>query len=230
MQTNGVPVHLGFILDGNRRWARRHSIPEMDGHLAGYNALIQVVEGCFEARVQYVTIYAFSSENWNRNTAEVSSLMKLALRALSSDVKRLVKNQVRVRFLGSHEGLSEKLISAMRKAEAATESFRGRTLAVCFNYGGQQEIVEATKRCIADGLLVEDIDETAISERLFGADIPAIDMVIRTSGEQRLSNFMIWRTAYSELLFLEKYWPDMTKQDVTAIIDEYNRRSRRYGV
>lgn len=206
-----------------------HSIPEMDGHLAGYNALIEVVEGCFEAHIRYVTIYAFSSENWKRNTKEVSSLMKLALRALSSDVKRLVDNKVRVRFLGSHQGLSDNLLQAMTNAEQKTELFEDRTLAVCFNYGGQQEIVEATKKCITDGLTADEIDDDAIAQRLFAPDLPLIDIVVRTSGEQRLSNFMTWRTAYSELLFLNKYWPDMTKQDVTAIIDEYSNRTRRYG-
>jgi undecaprenyl diphosphate synthase len=224
-----IPTHLGFILDGNRRWARSHSIPEYDGHLAGYNALKEVLDGCFEHDVKYVSIYAFSAENWKRDKLEVSGLMSLALQAVAKDLKMLIKKNIRVRFLGRREGLSAKVVAAIEKTEDATGHLTSGTLAVCFNYGGQQEITDAARKCLQDGLTPEEITDEAIAQRLYSPEIPPIDMVVRTSGEQRLSNFMLWRSAYSEFLFLPKYWPDMTKEDVTSIIEEYSRRSRRFG-
>lgn len=224
-----VPTHLGFILDGNRRWAKLHSLPEYDGHLAGYNALREVVKGCAEAGVKFVSIYAFSHENWKRDKKEVAGLMRLALHAIASDTKSLIKNGVRTRFLGRREGISGKLLAAIEKVEAATRSQTRCTLAVCFSYGGQQELVDAMRQCAKDGLPPEAIDEQAVASRLYAPDIPPIDMIVRTSGEQRLSNFMLWRSAYSEFLFLQKYWPDMTKEDVAGIIEEYGRRTRRFG-
>ncbi len=224
-----VPKHIGFILDGNRRWARKHSIPEYDGHLAGYNALRDVMDACFEQDVKYVSIYAFSSENWKRDAKEVSGLMKLALQAISKDLKRLIERNVRVRILGRRDGIGAKLLAGFEKCEERTRHLTGGTLAVCFNYGGQQEIVDAARKCVQDGLAPEEIDEAAIASRLYAPELPPLDMVVRTSGEQRLSNFMLWRTAYSEFLFLQKLWPEMTKDDVTAIIEEYSRRQRRFG-
>lgn len=224
-----VPRHIGYILDGNRRWAKQHSLPEFDGHLAGYNALIEVIEATFLAGVEYVSVYAFSTENWKRDPKEVSNLMKLTLHAFSTDLKRLVKNNVKIRFLGTKDGLSGKLLDVMERAEQATGMFEGRTLAICFNYGGQEEIVSAVRSCIDSGLRAEEIDEQSISNHLYGPDIPPVDFVVRTSGEQRISNFMLWRIAYSEFLFLKKYWPDMTTKDVQGVIREYRRRQRRFG-
>lgn len=224
-----IPTHLGFILDGNRRWARQHSLPEFDGHLAGYNALKEVLRSCYDMGIQYVSIYAFSTENWQREGKEVSHLMRLVLHAISADLKELMRNRVRVRFLGRTDRLSAKILKGIDKAEGATRHFTQGTLCICFNYGGQQEIVDATRRCVEDGLQPDEITEEALAARLYTPDVPPVDMVVRTSGEQRLSNFMMWRTAYSELYFIDKYWPDMTKQDVKAIIEEYSRRARRFG-
>ena len=233
MQESGTeliaPAHIGYILDGNRRWAKQHSLPEYDGHLAGYNALREIVEGSFEQGVKFVSVYAFSSENWKRNKEEVSNLMKLTVHAISSDLKRFVKSGIRIRCLGHREGLSAKVANAIDKAEEATRHLTKGTVLVCFNYGGQQEIADAARKCMEDGLKPEEVDEEAIAQRLYAPDAPPIDIIVRTSGEQRLSNFMLWRASYSELLFLEKYWPDMTKQDVADIIKEYNRRQRRFG-
>lgn len=224
-----IPKHIGFILDGNRRWAKKHSLPEFDGHLAGYNALKEVLQGAYDKGVQYVSIYAFSTENWQRDTSEVSNLMRLTVHAVMSDLKTLVKDQVRVRFLGRRDGLGGKVLAAIEKAEEATKHFTRSTLAVCFNYGGQEEIAHAARKCVEDGLAPHEITEQAIAERLYAPDVPPVDIVVRTSGEQRLSNFMLWRVAYSELYFLQKYWPEMTKHDITDIIEEYNRRQRRFG-
>jgi undecaprenyl diphosphate synthase len=224
-----IPTHVGYILDGNRRWARQHSLPEFDGHLAGYNALREVLEATFEAGVQFVSIYVFSTENWKRDKQEVSNLMKLATRAITTDLKRFIRMGIRVRFVGRRDGIGAKLLEAVDKAEEATRQLTKGTVLVCFNYGGQQEIADAARRCIEDGLEPEQVTEAAIAERLYAPDAPLIDLIVRSSGEKRLSNFMLWRAAYSELLFVEKYWPDMTKQDVTDIIEEYNRRQRRFG-
>lgn len=224
-----IPAHVGFILDGNRRWARKHSLPEGDGHLAGYNSLKEVMDGCYEQGVKIVSIYAFSTENWKRDSGEVSGLMKLALHAITKDLGRLVDRQIRVRVLGRRDGIGPKLLAGFEKLEEKTKDLTGGTLAVCFNYGGQQEIVDATRQCVKDGLAPQDITEEAIAKRLYAADLPPLDLIVRTSGEKRLSNFMLWRSAYSEFLFLEKLWPEMTKEDVTAIIEEYSRRQRRFG-
>lgn len=224
-----IPVHVGYILDGNRRWARKHSLPEFDGHLAGYNALTEVLEATFEKGVKFVSIYVFSTENWKRDKEEVSNLMKLAARAITTDLKRFIKSGIRVRFVGRRDGIGAKLLDAVDKAEEATRDLSKGTVLVCFNYGGQQEIADAARRCVEDGLKPEQVDEAAIAERLYAPDAPPVDLVVRSSGEQRISNFMLWRVAYSEFLFVEKYWPDMTKQDVTDIIREYNRRQRRFG-
>jgi undecaprenyl diphosphate synthase len=228
-ETIAVPRHLGFILDGNRRWAHSHHLPEFEGHLAGYAALKTVLHAVFDFGIPYVTIYAFSTENWQRDGRQVSRLMRLVVKAVTSDLSELVANRVRVRFLGRLDGLSKQVIKAIEKAEAKTRDFTQGTLAICFNYGGQQEIVDAVKQCLRDGLGPDDINEQAIAARLYAPDVPPLDIVVRTSGEQRLSNFMLWRSHYSELLFIEKYWPDMTKQDVADIIKEYNHRLRRFG-
>ncbi len=224
-----VPKHIGFILDGNRRWARKHSLPEYDGHLAGYNALKDVLNGAYALGVEYVSIYAFSTENWQRDNKEVARLMRLVLRAVTSELKDLIKNKVQVRFLGRTDGLSDKILQGIEKAEKATKHFTRGTLAICFNYGGQQEIVDAVRRCIRDGLSEDEVTEEAIAERLYAPGVPPVDIVVRTSGEQRISNFMLWRVAYSELYFMDKFWPEMTKDDVADIIKEYNRRTRRFG-
>lgn len=229
IDTTVTPKHLGFIVDGNRRWATMHSLPEYDGHLAGYNALREVIDGAFEQGVQFVSIYAFSTENWKRDKSEVGNLMKLATRAVTSDLKHFLDEKIRVRYLGRREGIGAKLLAAVEKAEEATRSLTGGTLLICFNYGGQQEIADAARKCVEDGLSPQNITEQAITERLYAPEAPALDMIVRTSGEHRLSNFMLWRAAYSEFYFLKKYWPDMTKQDVTDIIKEYGRRQRRFG-
>src|SRR5512133_3722622 len=147
-----IPKHVGFILDGNRRWARSKSLPDFEGHLAGYDALKEVLKGAYDLGVEYVSIYAFSTENWQRESKEVSNLMRLVLRAITSDLKELMKNEVKIRFLGRHEGLSSKILKGIEKAEETNRHFTKGTLAICFNYGGQQEITDAVKRCLEDGL------------------------------------------------------------------------------
>lgn len=224
-----MPAHVGYIVDGNRRWARSHGLPIYEGHLAGYNALRDVVVATVRAGVPYVSVYAFSTENWKRGEGEVGKLMQLAHRLVRSELKDLVKEGIRVRFLGVPDGLSPQLLGDMRLTETETAEADRGTVLVCFNYGGQREIADAAAWCVRDGLAPEAITEAAIAERLYAPDVPPVDVVVRTSGEQRLSNFMLWRTAYSEFIFLEKYWPDMRPADVAGIIETYQVRGRRFG-
>jgi undecaprenyl diphosphate synthase len=224
-----LPKHVGYIVDGNRRWAKKHGLPVYEGHLAGYNALKDVAVATIESGVQYMSAYVFSTENWQRSADEVKRLLGLVLRLLTSDIPMFNEYNIRLKVLGSREGISPKIIKAIEKAEAATAGNTAGEFALCFNYGGQLEIVEAVKKIVQSGVPADKVDVQLLASNMYAPEVPPIDLIVRTSGEQRLSNFMLWRSAYSELLFLEKTWPDMTKDDVTAIMDEYTRRQRRFG-
>jgi len=224
-----IPKHVGFIVDGNRRWAKQRGLPSYEGHLAGYNTVKDVLIATLEAGVEFASIYIFSTENWKRSEDEVTKLMGLVLRLLTLDLHIFNEKNVRLRILGSRQNLSQKMIKAIDKAEAKTANNTAGTLAICFNYGGQLEIVDAVKKIVESGTSVDNITTDLIERNLYAPDIPPIDIVVRTSGEQRLSNFMLWRTAYSEIMFIDKMWPDMTKDDITDIISEYSKRSRRFG-
>jgi len=224
-----LPRHIGYVVDGNRRWARQHGLPAYEGHLAGYNAIQDVAQATFDAGVEYVSAYIFSTENWKRSKEEVSKLMGLVLKLLTADLPKFDENNIRLRVLGSREKVSTKILKAIDAAEAKTAGNTRGTLAICFNYGGQLELADAVKKIVQSGAASETITPELIERNLYAPEVPPIDMIVRTSGEQRLSNFMLWRAAYSEFLFLEKTWPDMTKEDVTAIIKEYSERDRRIG-
>jgi len=227
--TPTVPRHVGYIIDGNRRWARQHGLPTYEGHLAGYDALKQVLFESFETGIHYVSVYAFSTENWKRDSGEVGKLMKLAMRVLGADLGEFIKRDIQIKVLGVADGLNDKLVETARNAEAKTARLSGGTLCICFNYGGQREIIDAARSIMAAGLAPAEIDEKVFEKHLYAPDIPTVDVIVRTSGEQRLSNFMLWRAAYSEFIFLEKLWPDMRTDDVHAIIAEYQKRERRLG-
>jgi undecaprenyl diphosphate synthase len=224
-----IPTHLGFIVDGNRRWAKQHGVPKYEGHLAGYNALKDVMYATIDEGVKYVSVYTFSTENWKRAQEEVSYLLRLTVRMVQADLHELIERGIRFRHLGSKVGLPDKVIKALENAEEKTKDLTNGTVCACFNYSGHREIADAVRKCVQEGLSVEQIDEQAVADRLYAPDIPPVDVVVRTSGEQRISNFMLWRVAYAELMFLEKFWPDMTKADVRTIISEYGRRNRRFG-
>lgn len=225
----GIPRHVGYVVDGNRRWAKTHGIPTYEGHLAGYNAIQDVAKATFDAGVQYVSAYIFSTENWKRSEQEVGKLMGLVLKLLTSDLHIFEEENIRLKILGSTQNVSDKILKAINDAEARTADNTRGTLAICFNYGGQLEIADAVKNIVQSGIPAEDITPDVVSQNLYYPEIPPIDLIVRTSGEQRLSNFMLWRAAYSEFIFLEKLWPDMTKDDVAAILEEYSRRDRRIG-
>lgn len=224
-----VPRHIGYIVDGNRRWAKQHGLPTYEGHLAGYNALKDVALATLEKGVEYMSIYVFSTENWSRSQQEVKNLMSLILRLFTTDAKIFDDKNIRLKVLGMREGLDKKITDAIDKLEQHTQHNTSGTLAVCLNYGGQREIVDAVKKIVQSGIASEDINEDVIAANLYGGEVPPVDVIVRTSGEKRLSNFMLWRAAYSEFIFLDKMWPEMTNEDVTAIIEEYSRRHRRFG-
>lgn len=224
-----IPRHVGVIVDGNRRWAKSHGLPTYEGHLAGYNALKEVGIDMLSRGVEYLSAYVFSTENWKRSADEVKKLMGLVLKLVSSDLPEFHKNNVRLKILGSRAGVDPKIVAAIEKAEAETAGNTGGILALCFNYGGQREITEAVQEIVRSGVSADEVTETLIAQHLYAPEVPPIDIVVRTSGEQRLSNFMLWRSAYSEFLFLDKNWPDMRSEDVAHIIDEYTKRQRRFG-
>ena len=229
MELNNIPRHVGYVVDGNRRWAKMHGLPAYEGHMAGYNAIQDVAKATFEAGVEYVSAYIFSTENWKRSEDEVSRLMSLVLRLLTADLPQFSDNNIRLRVLGTREGVDEKILKAIDNAEAKTADNTGGTLAICFNYGGQQEISDAVRSIVQSGAKADEITPALIEQHLYSPDIPSCDLIVRTSSEQRLSNFMLWRAAYSEFLFLEKNWPEMTSEDVSSILEEYNARGRRFG-
>lgn len=224
-----TPRHIGYIVDGNRRWARQYGLPTYEGHLAGYNALKEVAIETFDQGVEFMSAYIFSTENWKRSADEVKKLMGLVLRLLTSDLPEFKARNVKLCILGTRENIDSKILKAIENAEAETAANTGGVLALCFNYGGQKEIIEAVQAIVKSGVSAEDINEDLIDSHLYAPEVPPMDIVVRSSGEQRLSNFMLWRAAYSELLFIDKNWPSMTKDDVIAVIDEFKKRQRRFG-
>ena len=224
-----LPRHVGYIVDGNRRWAKARGLPGFEGHRAGYHTLQDVLLETVHSGVFYVSAYVFSTENWKRSQDEVGKLMNLLIRVLKTDAHIFVENNVRMRVLGTREGLSKQVLKAIDDAEELTKDLTGGQILLCLNYGGQLEIADAVKSVIAAGVSASDITPDLLAQYMYAPDVPPCDLIVRTSGEQRLSNFMLWRSAYSELMFLEKTWPDMTKQDVQDILKEYARRVRRFG-
>jgi len=229
MPEQAIPRHIGIILDGNRRWAKKYGLPAYEGHLAGHDRVQEVSLAAFNSGVEYVSMYAFSTENWKRSQEEVDKLMNLVLKSLVSDVPIMNKNNVKLRVIGSRENLSERILKVIDSAEVSTHNNTGGTLVLCFNYGGQLEIVDAVKKIVQSGVDADKVNADLISNNMYGPEIPPVDIVVRTGGEHRISNFMLWRISYSELMFVDKFWPDMTKDDVKVIIDEYSKRSRRIG-
>jgi undecaprenyl diphosphate synthase len=225
----GAPEHLGLILDGNRRWAREHGKPIAEGHRQGYKTLKKICKSALKHGVRYVSAYVFSTENWQRDQKEVQDLMKLLLWICKHEVKELDREGIRIRVIGHKLRLGHALARAIHEAEEKTKDNDRGTLSLCLDYGGQQEIVEATKRIVAEGVDPDDITPELLSKYLYAPDVPPVDLIIRTSGEQRLSNFMLWEAAYSELAFNSAYWPDFTEEDLDRELEKYSKRHRRFG-
>ena len=218
--------HLGIIADGNRRWAKAQGLPTIEGHKRGLAVIEELIGAASKAGVEYITFYVFSTENWGRSSDEVSYIMKLAETRIMKLAKKLAQNKGRLLILGSKEKVSPKLISAMEKAEKMTAESTGITVCFCFNYGGEKEIADAAT--IASEVDDKITPET-IRKHLYCPEVPDVDMVVRTSGEERLSGFMLWRASYAELYFIKKYFPEMTGDDIPEILDEYEKRNRRFG-
>lgn len=224
-----MPRHLGLILDGNRRWAKEHGLPIIEGHRQGYDTLKNVSEYAFEQGIEYVSAYVFSTENWTRSQDEVRNLMKLLLWILRHELDNLSKHGIRIRTLGSKIRLGKALVRSIHEAEEKTKNNQKGTLLLCLNYGGQQEIVDAMKQIVADGTPADQITPELIEQHLYAPGIPPVDLIIRTSGEQRLSNFMLWEGAYSELMFTKTYWPDFSSEELQEMLVQYSQRHRRHG-
>lgn len=223
---NIIPDHVGIILDGNRRWAKAKGLPTFEGHRQGYDNLKTIVDVAFNGGVKYVSAYIFSTENWKRTQKEVNYLMGLAYKMVTKDLDELHKKNIKLLWLGSADQVSEKLKKALKKAEEKTVANSGGTLGLCFNYGGQQEIVDAASAVVKSG---DELNIGNIEQNLYAPQLPQIDLLIRTSGERRISNFMLWRLAYAELYFSDTMWPDFDKDDFELAIKDYTNRKRRFG-
>ncbi|HSK95882.1 MAG TPA: polyprenyl diphosphate synthase [Euzebyales bacterium] len=231
---DGMPAHVAIIMDGNGRWAAQRGLPRNAGHEAGEHALFDTVEGALELGLPWLTVYAFSTENWRRPPGEVRFIMNFNRDLLRRRADELDERQVRVRFVGR---MSRRIPASLRKlmidTEDRTAHHRRLTLQIAFNYGARAELTDAARRLAveaAEGRIDPDkIDEAAVQQYLYTADAPDVDLLIRTSGEQRISNYLLWQAAYAELVFTEVYWPDFDRSHLRAAIAEYQRRSRRFG-
>ncbi len=225
----GLPRHVAIILDGNGRWAEKRGLPRIEGHQAGVRNVRPVLESLNNYGIEYVTLYAFSTENWNRPEDEVNGLFRLLEGIIDKEARALHKKGVRIRHIGSLESLSATLQKSIKKAVDLTAGNKGMTLGVALNYGGREEILHAVCRIMEDNVPVEDIDERLFGEYLYTADFTDVDLVIRTGGEIRTSNFLIWQAAYSEYYFTPVLWPDFNEEELEQALLVYSRRQRRFG-
>ncbi len=218
--------HLGLIMDGNRRSPKANGKQTIDGHRAGYKNLKELLRTVKKLGLPYVSVYAFSTENWNRSKEEVEGLMTLLRWVLKSEMKDLIKEELRIVFVGSDENVPDDISKLMKDVEEKSSHFTNGTLAICFNYGGQQEVVDAVNYIIESG---KDVSVDEISKNLYAPEVPPADLIIRTSGEHRLSNYMMWRSTYAELHFTDTLWPDFSGAELESIVNEFNERNRRFG-
>lgn len=224
-----IPTHVAIIMDGNGRWARARGLPRLAGHRAGVENLRRVIEACVEFGIQYLTIYAFSTENWDRPRAEVRGLINILEDVIDRELKELHENGVQLRHIGDLEPLRPKLQEKVRHAIQLTRDNRKLVLNVAWNYGGRAEIVHAIQKMLADGISEGEIDEELVGRYLFTAESPDPDLVIRTSGELRVSNFLIWQSAYSEWYITPTFWPDFGREELLQALCDYSQRERRFG-
>ena len=224
-----LPAHIAIIMDGNGRWAGRRLLPRVAGHKAGIGPVRTAVETCARLGVKALTLYAFSVENWKRPRAEVETLWRLLRYYLKQELPELQKNDIRLQAIGRLEALPEQVRRELDAAVDATSSNRGLLVNLAINYGGRAEIVDAVRRLVKDGVPASDVDEAAIAARLYVPDLPDPDLIIRTAGERRVSNFLLWQSAYSEMLVTETLWPDFGVEDLKAALADYSSRVRRFG-
>ncbi len=225
-----IPRHVACVMDGNGRWATRRGLKRTEGHAAGEEALFDVVEGALDVGVGWITVYAFSTENWKRPADEVRYLMRFNESILQRRSEELHERGVRIRFAGRRDWrVPRRLIRQMDESIERTRGNRRMTLTIAFNYGGRAEIVDAVRAIVAEGVPAEKITEKTIAQHLYDPEMPEPDLVVRTSGEYRISNFLLWELAYSELVFTDVLWPDFRREDLFAAIAEYQARDRRFG-
>jgi undecaprenyl diphosphate synthase len=225
-----IPAHVGVVMDGNGRWAQKRGLARTDGHAAGEEALFDTVEGALELGVRWLTVYAFSTENWKRPVDEVRYLMRFNESMLLRRRDELHERGVRISFIGRRDWrVPRRLLRRMDEALALTARNRTMTLSIAFNYGGRAEIVDAVRRLVDDGVPASRVDERAIRDRLYAPGMPDPDLVVRTSGEYRISNFLLWELAYSELVFTDVLWPDFRREHLFEAVREFQRRDRRFG-
>jgi undecaprenyl diphosphate synthase len=224
-----VPRHVALVMDGNGRWARQRYMPRFFGHKQGVDALVRAVNAFADRGVQYLTVFAFSSENWKRPSEEVSGLMSLVLVAVSKYLTKLAGDGVRIRIVGDRSAVSDKLRKAWEHAETLTQHNQRITLSVAFNYGGRWDVVQACRKAISEGVKAEDVDEAWLARNMALSFAPDPDLFIRTGGEMRISNFLLWQAAYSELFFTECLWPDFGESDIDAALLAFAQRDRRFG-
>jgi len=227
--TAAVPRHLAIVMDGNRRWAKQRHLPAIAGHRAGVETIRRTLRAARERGVEYLTLYSFSTENWTRDPDEVTGLMALLEETIRRETKTLVEDQVRLRVIGRLGELSERLQKAIAGAVEATSRGTRGVMTLAFNYGGRAEIVDAVRRLVADGVAPDQVDEAAIAQRLYAPDHPDPDLLVRTGGELRVSNFLLWEVAYSEMWATEVLWPDFSVDDLDQALDSYAKRERRFG-
>jgi undecaprenyl diphosphate synthase len=227
--TAAVPRHLAIVMDGNRRWARKKRLPAIAGHRAGVETIRRTLRAARERGVEYLTLYSFSTENWSRDEEEVGALMALLEETIRRETKTLVEDGVRLMVIGRLHELSDRLQRAIAGAVKETSPGTRGMMTLAFNYGGRAEIVDAVKRLVADGVPAEQIDEAAIAKRLYAPDHPDPDLLIRTGGELRVSNFLLWEVAYSEMWATQVLWPDFSVADLDAALESYATRERRFG-
>jgi undecaprenyl diphosphate synthase len=224
-----IPYHLAVIMDGNGRWAKGRGLPRLAGHRAGTENLRRIIRACVDLGIKILTIYAFSTENWGRPEKEVRGLMGILERVIDRELKELDENGVRIRHLGRLEGVSERLQRKIAYALETTAHNDRLILNVAFNYGGRAELVDAIRKLIADGVAAEQVDEGLISRYLYTAGLPDPDLIIRTGGELRVSNFLLWQGAYAEYYVTPIYWPDFDRNELVKALQHYSQRERRFG-
>lgn len=224
-----IPAHVGIIIDGNRRWAKERNLPAFEGHSKGFRKL-KVAPGWFFARgVKVVSIYAFSTENWKRHADEVNFLMKLIRQGIDEVLQVAKESKIKILFSGKLAELPGDLPEACANAMTETQNNRDGILHICLNYGGRTEIIDAIKGLVSNNVSAEQIHEGMLRKYFYQPELSDPDVILRTSGEERISNFLLWQAAYSELMFIKKYWPDFEERDVDALINDYNKRERRFG-
>lgn len=221
--------HIAIIMDGNRRWAKEHNLPSAAGHKKGVDSLRNIVRACDSLGIKYLTVYAFSTENWKRKKEEVDFLMDLVAVTLKNELDDMHKEGVKISFIGNIYGLSEKLQNVIKNASDKTKNNDGVNLQIALNYGARDEITNAVKNILKEGLCADEITPEVISAHLYTSNIPDPDILIRTGGEKRVSNYLLWQIAYCEVIVVDEYWPQFDKKCLEGCIDEFNKRQRRYG-